>query len=74
MEHEIDMRGVACPMNFVKTKLFLDKLSVGDLLHVLLDAGEPVINVCQSLTQEGHEILAQNEHEEGHFRITVRKV
>lgn len=74
MEHELDMRGVACPMNFVKTKLFLDKLAVGDLLNVLLDAGEPVTNVCQSLTQEGHEILAQNEHEEGHFRITVRKV
>lgn len=74
MEHNLDLRGVGCPMNFVKTKLFLDKLPVGDLLHLLVDGGEPVINVCQSIQQEGHEILAENEHEDGHFRVTIRKV
>lgn len=74
MEHELDLRGVACSMNFVKTKLFLDKLPVGDLLHIMVDGGEPVLSVCQSITQEGHEILAENEHEEGYFRVTIRKV
>ncbi|MBX9687477.1 MAG: sulfurtransferase TusA family protein [Candidatus Obscuribacterales bacterium] len=74
MEHNLDLRGVACPMNFVKTRLFLDKLAVGELLNVLIDAGEPVTSVCQSLTQEGHEILAENEQPEGHFRVTIRKV
>ncbi len=73
MEHELDLRGVPCPMNFVKTRLFLDKLPAGDLLHLLVDGGEPQQSVCQSLLQEGYEILAQNEHEEGHFRVTIRK-
>lgn len=74
MEHDLDLRGVACPMNFVKTRLFLDKLPAGDLLHILVDGGEPVESVCQSITQEGHEILARNEHSGGYFRVTIRKV
>jgi TusA-related sulfurtransferase len=74
MEHDLDLRGVACPMNFVKTKLFLDKLPAGDLLNVLIDCGEPVDSVCQSLAQEGQEILARNEQSGGHFRVTIRKV
>ena len=40
-EFDLDLRGVACPMNFVKTRLFLDKIQEGDLVRVLLDGGEP---------------------------------
>ena len=74
MEHDLDLRGVPCPMNFVKTRLFLDKLPAGDVLHLLVDEGEPVQSVCQSISQEGHEIVAQNEQPGGHFRVTIRKV
>ncbi len=74
MEHNLDLRGVACPMNFVKTRLFLDKLPSGDLLHTLIDKGEPVESVCQSIAQEGHEIIAKKEQPEGHFQVTIRKV
>ena len=74
MEHNLDLRGVACPMNFVKTRLFLDKLSAGDLLNILVDGGEPVESVCQSIKQEGHEIVTQEKQDGGHFRVTIRKV
>lgn len=33
-DFELDLRGVACPMNFVKTRLFLDKIKEGDLVTV----------------------------------------
>lgn len=74
MDHNLDLRGVACPMNFVKTRLFLDKLPAGDLLHILVDGGEPVQSVCQSIREEGHVIVAQDEQTGGHFRVTIRKV
>lgn len=51
-----DLRGVACPMNFVKTKLELAKLHSGDLLEVWLDDGQPIENVPGSVRNEGHEI------------------
>lgn len=39
---EMDLSGVACPMNFVKAKLRLETMEVGATLAVLLDDGDPV--------------------------------
>ncbi len=69
---ELDLRGVACPYNFVKTKLKLDTMGEGQVLAVLLDDGEPIRNVPQSLRNEGHEILSQEQIEQAH-RVMVRK-
>ena len=46
---ELDLRGVICPYNFVKTKLKLDTLEGGTQLAVLLDAGDPIHNVPKSI-------------------------
>ena len=58
---EKDYRGVACPMNFVKTKLVLDTLQSGQQLRILLDDGEPIQNVPNSVKLEGHQILEQTQ-------------
>ncbi|MBX9878415.1 MAG: sulfurtransferase TusA family protein [Candidatus Obscuribacterales bacterium] len=73
MNLKLDLRGVACPMNFVKTRLFLDKMAVGDTVEVLLDGGEPVESVSLSVQQEGHAVLATSPSAEGHFVVTIRK-
>lgn len=52
-----DLRGVSCPMNFVKTKLELAKIQQGQLLRIFLDDGEPIDNVPRSVAEEGHRIL-----------------
>jgi sulfite reductase (ferredoxin) len=70
---ELDLRGVACPMNFVKAKLKLETLDVGASLAIVLDAGEPVQNVPASLKGEGQEIVETTDLEDGHWRIVVRK-
>lgn len=73
-KHYLDLRGVACPMNFVKTKLFIDKLVSGDIVEVLLDKGEPVDSVPASMTAEGHSVVSVDEQFEGHFKVIIRKV
>ncbi|MHC4242139.1 MAG: sulfurtransferase TusA family protein, partial [Planctomycetota bacterium] len=55
--HVIDLRGVACPLNFVKAKLEIEKLSIGEILEVLLDSGEPSRNTPASLAEQGQEVL-----------------
>ncbi len=71
-KHMIDLRGVACPLNFVKAKLALEKIELGQVLEVLLDDGEPVKNVPASFTEQGQEVL--NVAKDGeHFRVEVRK-
>jgi sulfite reductase (ferredoxin) len=71
-----DLRGVACPLNYVKTKLKLEMMDAGDQLEVWLDAGEPIKNVPMSLKNDGHKVLLQEalEPEAAHYRVLVEKV
>ena len=71
-----DLRGVACPMNYVKTKLKLEMMDAGEKLEVWLDAGEPIKNVPMSLKNDGHKLLIQEalEPDASHYRILVEKV
>lgn len=50
---ELDLRGVICPYNFVKTKLKLETMKQGQVLSVLLDEGDPIRNVPRSVENEG---------------------
>jgi TusA-related sulfurtransferase len=72
--YQLDLRGVACPMNFVKTKLRLDKLESGDLLEVLLDQGEPYESVSESVQADGHVLEKAWLDEQGGFAtLLIRK-
>ena len=51
-----DLRGIACPMNFVKTKLELASMQPGQMLRIFLDDGEPIDNVPRSVAEEGHRV------------------
>ena len=71
-----DLRGVACPMNYVKTKLKLEMMEAGEKLEVWLDAGDPIRNVPMSLRNDGHKIMreAPLDAEAKHFTILIEKV
>ncbi|MGH7232898.1 MAG: sulfurtransferase TusA family protein [Nitrospiraceae bacterium] len=71
-----DLRGVACPLNYVKTKLKLEMMDAGERLEVWLDAGEPIKNVPMSLRNDGHKVLAEEplELDAAHFKVLVEKV
>lgn len=68
----VDLRGVACPLNFVKAKLELEKIDVGDVLEVALDAGDPVRNVPESFVRQGQNVLEIKERRD-HFTVKVRR-
>ncbi len=69
---KIDLHGVTCPMNFVKTKVALAALAAGDLLEVILDEGEPILNVPRSVKEEGHRVVKVEDLGET-FRVVIRK-
>lgn len=70
---QLDLRGVACPINYVKTKLRLEELEIGDRLEVILDEGEPIRNVPRSLEGDGQKILSKEKLDEQHYRLLVEK-
>ena len=66
-----DFRGVACPLNYVKTKMALASLKVGQVLAILLDE-QGAQSVPASASADGHEILSVT-REERHWRVMIRK-
>jgi len=74
VKHELNLRGVACPMNFVKAKLKLETINIGEVLEVVLDDGQPIQNVPASFRAEGQEIAGMSETGDGHWKVAVRKM
>jgi TusA-related sulfurtransferase len=68
---QLDLRGTPCPLNFVRTKLRLEKMSPGTLLEVWLDPGEPIEQVPDSLKMAGYSI-EQIEKRSDFFALQVR--
>jgi sulfite reductase (ferredoxin) len=71
-KQSIDLLGVKCPFNYVKTKIKLETMASGSILEVLLDAGEPSENVPRSIKNDGHQVVSLTE-ENGHYKLTVEK-
>ena len=63
----LDLTGVPCPMNWVRTKLTLEDMGDGDALEVLLDPGEPLDSVPRSARDDGHEVTVDGN------RVTIVK-
>lgn len=73
-DETLDLRGMPCPMNFVRTKLKLQQMSAGALLEVWLDAGEPIEQVPDSLRMNGYPIEKNEQQPGGHFILQVRRI
>jgi len=58
MKHFLDITRETCPMTFVKVKLRLAKMEVGEQLEVLLNEGEPLENVPRSCEEQGYKVLS----------------
>jgi tRNA 2-thiouridine synthesizing protein A len=70
--HQVDARGLACPMPIVKTAQAIAGLASGELLEILAtDPGSTKDFVAWSQTT-GHELIEQDV-EGGVYRFVVRK-
>lgn len=71
-KQNIDLLGVKCPFNYVKTKLKMETMESGQVLEVLLDDGEPAKNVPKSIQNDGHKVLSLDKVE-NHFKLVIEK-
>jgi ATP sulfurylase len=56
----LDLRGEVCPFTFVRTKLALEELALGQGLDVFVDHAPAAENVPRSLRAEGQEVVSVN--------------
>ncbi len=60
IDHYLDLRGIVCPINFVKCCLALENLSFNEILKVDLDLGESEKNVIDGLEEKGYKVRIMN--------------
>ncbi len=69
----LDLRGEVCPYTFVKSKLLIEEMGVGQLLEVIVDFPPAVKNVPRSMELEGQEVLEVRQMGPKLWKITLRK-
>ena len=67
-DHYLDLRGIVCPVNFVKCCLALENLSSNDILKVDLDRGESETSVINGLKEKGYKV---NTHYKDSKKVTL---
>lgn len=69
----VDLRGVKCPINFVKVKVQLAKIKSGEKIGFYLDDGDPINNVPQSIKNEGNKVISTDTDYDGYNLLIVEK-
>ena len=68
----LDLRGTPCPLNFIRTRLALERIPVGALLQVDLDSGDPEQMVSEGVRGDGHAVEAAP-LPDGGVRLHIRR-
>ena len=74
VDERVDITDVVCPMTFVKAKVAMEELEIGQVLAVTMNDGEPVQNVPRSFKEEGQQVLKLIDNENGTYDLIVKKV
>lgn len=70
---KIDLKGEVCPYTFVKSKLALEEMRVGEILEVEVDHEPAVENVPKSMENEGQKVLAVKKIGESSWKMVFKK-
>ncbi len=65
VRHHLDLRGVACPLSWAKTKVALAELAPCDLLEIALDDPRGVRDLPRAAEAEGHQVVATHAGDAG---------
>jgi len=73
VDREINLKGEVCPYTFVKSKLALEELELGQVLRVIVDHEPAVSNVPRSMENEGQTVLRVAKLNDTDWELVLRK-
>jgi TusA-related sulfurtransferase len=68
----MDLRGVACPLNWAKAKVRLETLARNEVLALLVDDARSVRDIPRAAEAEGYAVLEVTAAEEA-WRIVIQR-
>jgi tRNA 2-thiouridine synthesizing protein A len=72
-DREINLKGEVCPYTFVRSKLALEEMDIGQALRVVVDHEPAVNNVPRSMENEGQVVLRVAKLNDTDWEIVIRK-
>jgi len=73
VDKTIDLKGQVCPYTFVRSKLAIEKMQLGEVLEIIFDHKPATDNVPKSMTNEGQTVLKIDQTAEKEWHVFVRK-
>lgn len=70
-DETMDLRGVPCPVNAARAIMQLALMDAGQVLEILIDDGEPIENVPESVESADYRILLRAQEPAGHWRLRI---
>ena len=71
--HELDARGLNCPIPILRTKKFLTTMEIGKIVRIMSTDPGSVKDFEAFARQTGNELLSSTEVE-GEFQFTLKKL
>ncbi len=74
VDRKIDIKGLSCPYTFIKAKLAIESMEIGQTLEILLDHKAAINNIPNSMRDHGHTVLSVDQLDDREeWTIRVRK-
>ena len=72
-DKSINIKGLVCPYTFVKSKLAIESMEVGQILEILLDSEEASRNIPKSMEDHGQKVLKVEKINETDWILQIKK-
>lgn len=73
IDKTIDIRGLVCPYTFVKAKLAIEDMDVGEVLEIILDYEEASRSIPKSMEDHGQKTLSVEKINDADWRLVIKK-
>ncbi len=73
VDKSINIKGLVCPYTFVKAKLAIESMEIGQVLEILLDYEEASRSIPKSMEDHGQKVLKVEKINDTDWVLQVRK-
>ncbi len=73
VDKSINIKGLVCPYTFVKAKLAIESMEVGQTLEILLDYEEASRSIPKSMEDHGQKVLKVEKINDTDWKLLIRK-
>ncbi|MGD0281531.1 MAG: sulfurtransferase TusA family protein [Dissulfurispiraceae bacterium] len=73
VDKAINIKGLVCPYTFVKAKLAIEDMEVGEVLEILLDYEEASRSIPKSMEDHGQKVLRVEKINDKDWLLFIKK-